>query len=352
MNFIYKILPVSLTEKMLFTRNLAVMTKSGIALPRALNILSSQVQHVYFKKAILQIRKNIQAGSSLTSAMANHSRVFNQFYINMIKVGEISGTLENVLNILAKQMEKEHELITRVRSAMIYPALIVLTLICIGIGMLVFVMPKLMQIFSEMQVKLPLTTRIFLGFASNIRIYGLYAGLCLIVLVGALYFYLRTTIGKKQFHMLLLYTPVIGKITQKINITRFSSNLASLLQSGVSLVDALDTLKGVLKNKVYQLSMQDISKKIQKGASLNQALDSFPRLYSSLLVQMIEVGEETGTVSDSLTQLADFYQSEVDEAMKNLSSIIEPVLMIIIGAIVGLFAISMISPIYSMMQNI
>ncbi|PIP17412.1 MAG: hypothetical protein COX44_00035 [Candidatus Portnoybacteria bacterium CG23_combo_of_CG06-09_8_20_14_all_37_13] len=351
-NIIYKILPISLTEKMLFTKNLAVMAKSGISLPRALEILSAQIKHPYFKKAILASRKSIQEGLSLTDAFSRHARVFNQFYINMIKVGEMSGNLEHVLNILAIQMKKEHQLMTQVRGAMIYPALILLTLIGIGILMFIFVIPKLSQVFTDMQINLPLTTRLFLDLASNIRIYGLYIIFSLTGLILSFYFYVRTLSGKRNLHRLLLYLPFLGKMSQKINITRFAGNLSSLLESGVALVDALKTLQGVLSNSVYQLSIEDISQKVQKGESLTKALSAFPKLYSSLIIQMIEIGEETGTIADSLKQLADFYQSEIDETMKNISSIIEPVLMIIIGVIVGFFAISMISPIYSMLQGI
>lgn len=351
-NFIAKILPVSLTEKMLFTRNLAVMIKSGVSLPRSLKILSAQIKHPYFKRAIWQIQQDIQKGSTLVDALNKHPRAFNQFYINMVKIGEASGNLEYVLNTMAQQMKKEHQLITRVRGAMIYPALILVVLITIGILMLVFVVPKLSQIFTQMQAQLPLTTRLFLSFAENIRIYGLYLGLAVIGLILIIYFYCRTSSGKKNFHRLLLYLPFLGKISQKINLTRFASNLSALLESGVPLLDALKTLQGVLRNMIYQLSIDDILQKAQKGEALSKTLTSYPRLYSLLLIQMIEVGEETGTTSAALSQIAEFYQSEIDETMKNISSVIEPVLMIVIGAAVGFFAISMISPIYSIMQNV
>lgn len=351
-NFIYKILPIPLTEKMLFTRNLNVMIKSGVSLPRSLRILSEQIKHKYFKNALILIQQDIQKGSSLADSLSRHKRIFNQFYVNMVKVGEISGNLENVLKILGQQMKKEHQLITKIRSAMVYPALILTTLIGIGIAMLVFVVPKLMQVFNDMQVALPWTTRLFLESASNIRIYGLYFALIILGLMLVLYFYKRSLTGKKTLHRLLLCAPFLGKMSQKINIARFSSNLSSLLQSGVSLVDSLETLKGVLSNVVYSLSIKEISQKVQKGADLSSALGLYPKLYSPLLIQIIEVGEETGTTTDALDQIAEFYQNEIDETMKNISSIIEPVLMLVIGGLVGFFAISMISPIYSMMQGI
>lgn len=351
-NFIYKILPISLGEKMLFTKNLSVMIESGIALPRALKILASQIKHIYFKNSILQIEQDVEKGSTLVNALSKHPRVFNKFYISMIKIGEISGNLEHVLNIIAKQMKKEHQLISKVRGAMIYPALILITLIGIGIGMLVFVVPKLTQIFADMQAELPWSTRFFLAFSSNIRIYGLYLILGILIVIIAFYLYYRCASGKKLFHKLLLYSPFLGKMSQRINITRLAGNLSSLLESGVSLVDALKTLKGVLRNKIYSLSLEDISQKVQKGESLSKALGSYPRLYSLLLIQMTEVGEETGTVSKTLSRLAEFYQAEIDETMKNISSIIEPVLMLIIGGAVGFFALSMISPIYSIMQTV
>jgi len=351
-NFFSKIRPISLTEKMLFTRNLAVMIKSGVSLPRSLEILAWQIKHPCFRAIILEIQKNIQKGSGLSDAFSKHQAVFNQFYINMIKVGETGGSLEYVLNVLAKQMKKEHQLKTKVRGAMIYPALILITLITIGILMIVFVVPKLNQIFIEMQAKLPLSTRFFLALATNIRIFGLYFATGLIVLFLITYFYRRSLSGKRQLHKLLLHLPFLGQMSRKINITRLASNLASLLESGVSLLDALRTLKGVLGNTIYQLSIEGILQEVQKGEALSNSLKKYPLLYSPLLIQMIEVGEETGTVSQSLSQIAEFYENEIDEIMKNLSSIIEPVLMIIIGAIVGLFALSMISPIYSIIQNV
>lgn len=351
-NLFYKIVPVSLTEKMLLTRNLAVMIKSGVPLPRALKILHEQIKHVYFKKALFLITQDIQKGSSLADALSKHKRIFNQFYINMIKVGELSGNLENVFNLLAEQMQKEHQIITKVRGAMIYPALILFTLISVGIGMLVFVIPKLMTIFTEMQVKLPWSTRLFLEIASNIRLYGSYFALIILILIIGFYFYRRTAKGRKVLHCLLLYLPFFGKMSQRINLTRFASNLSSLLQSGISLLDALSTVKGILANRVYRLSLEEVSQKVQKGENLSKALALYPKLYSPLLIQMLEVGEETGTTTDALAQIAQFYQNEIDEAMKNISSLIEPILMLIIGGLVGFFAISMISPIYSMLQGL
>jgi len=352
MNFIYKQLPVSLTEKMLFTKNLAVMIQGGISLPRSLKILASQARHPYFKNSILETSQSIQKGMSLTEALQKHKRAFKQFYVSMIKIGEKSGNLEQSLNILAKQLKKEHELISKIRGAMAYPALILLTLVGIGIAMFVFVVPQVSKIFTEMQAELPLSTRFFLSTSSNIRAYGIYLILGIIIIIFGFYFCLRQKFCKKIFDKLLLYLPFIGKMSQKTNITRFVGNLSSLLESDVPLIDALETLQGVLKNNIYCSSLKDISNKVQKGEALSQALNCYPRLYSSLVVQMTEVGEQTGTMSDSLMRLAEFYQAEIDETMQNISSIIEPVLMIIIGSVVGFFTLSIISPIYSMMQNI
>ncbi|MFH1392663.1 MAG: type II secretion system F family protein [bacterium] len=351
-NLISKIIPVSLTEKMLFTKNLAVMVKSGISLPRSLNILSNQVKHFYFKNAIIQVQNSVQKGETLANALGKHNNFFNQFYINMIKIGETSGSLERVLGVLAKQIKRDHELITKIKSAMIYPALILTTLIGIGIAMLIFVVPKLSMLFADMQMQLPLTTRLILSFADNTKTYGVFILASILILSIVFYFYRRGHAGKKTLDKLLLYLPFLGKISQKVNTARLASNLSSLLESGVSLVDSLETLKGVLSNLVYSLSLEDVSQKVQKGKDLSKALSLYPKLYSPLLLQMIEIGEETGTVSNSLEQVAEFYQNEIDETLKNISSIIEPVLMIIIGGIVGFFALSMILPIYSMIQNI
>ena len=343
---------VPLTEKMLFTRNLQIMIAAGIALPKALTILSNQMKSKKMKNALLEVGNEIIKGKSFADSLAKHPNIFSKFFTSIIKVGEESGTLEEGLKVLTRQMEREHDLRSKVIGAMVYPAVIICAMIGIGILLLVTVIPKLTETFKDLNVQLPPTTR-FVIFLSNFLATKWYL---LIIMVIGLVFLIRqvskTKGGKKLFDLISLKLPIISPIIKKTNAAHTVRTLSSLIVSGVPIIEALDIVSGTLGNVYFKNAIVDATEKVKKGIKLSEALKPYEKLYSSLVVQMIQVGEETGETSGILLKLADFFEEEITEVTRNLSSVIEPLLMLLIGGVVGFFAISMFQPIYSMLGSI
>ncbi len=343
---------VSLADKMFFTRNLKVMVSAGLPLTKALFSLANQVKSKTFKKAILEIRERVEKGESFSQALNLFPRIFPPIYQNMVKVGEESGRLEEVLEILAKQLEREHELKSKVKGAMIYPAVVVSAMIGIGILMLVMVVPKLAETFEELEIELPPTTKfvIFLGnFLSKNFLFFFFG---IIIFFLAFNWFLKTKRGKKIFDSLILKIPIISNISRKQNSALFTRTLSSLISAGVSLPRALEITAGTLGNVFFQEALIDGAERVKKGERLSQVLKEYQKFIPLTTISMIEVGEETGETAQILEKLADFYEDEITNATKNLASVIEPVLLLLIGGAVGFFAISMVQPMYSMLQSI
>jgi len=342
---------VSLTEKMMFTRNLQVMISAGVSLPKALNTLREQAKSKKFKKALFHISEEVTKGKSFSESLAEFPDIFSELFVSMIKVGEEAGTLEEVLGILTSQMEKEHELKSKVKGAMIYPLVIVFAMVIIGTIMLIMVVPKLAATFEELNISLPLTTRIIINTGTILSRFWYLVLLGFILFMFLLRVFLKTSIGRSIFDKILLKIPIISTIIKKTNSASTIRTLGSLIAAGVPIVRSLDITAGVLGNVYYRRAIKAGAEKVKKGIKLSEFLSQYKNLYFPLVVQMIAVGEETGRMSEILQKLAEFYEEEVSQATKNLSAVIEPFLMIIIGAAVGFFVISMIQPMYSMIQG-
>jgi type IV pilus assembly protein PilC len=343
---------VSLSEKMFFTRNLATMVGAGVSLPKALASLKEQVKNKKFKKAIGKIEEEVIKGKNFSDALSFYPQIFSEFYQNMIKVAEEAGNLEEVLEILARQLEKENELKSKIKGAMIYPAVILTAMFGIGILMLVMVVPKLAETFKELEIELPMTTKIVIGLGNFLSQKWYLALASLVLFFFFFYRFLKTKTGKRIFDTLLLKTPVVSGLIKKTNSATIARNLSSLLAGGISLPRALEITANTLGNIFYRQTLTAAAEKVRKGERLSLFLKSYQNIYPLTLISMVEVGEETGETSKILLKLADFYENEVSEATKNLTSIIEPVLMLIIGGAVGFFAVSMVQPMYSMLQAI
>ncbi|MBL7053328.1 MAG: type II secretion system F family protein [Candidatus Portnoybacteria bacterium] len=343
---------VSLVDKMIFSRHLAVMIDAGLSLNQALKILSEQNKNPKFKKIINQVETNVREGKSFSDSLAKYPKIFNGIYINMVKVGETSGNLNEVLKILAQQIKKDHELISRVRGAMIYPSVIIIAMFGIGILMMIMVVPTLTEIFIEMKIELPLSTRMIIGISNLLKNNSILGIVIFLIFLILMRFIIKINKIRKILHRVYLYIPILGSLIQKINSARFSRTISSLIESGVSLVESLNIVAGILNNIHFKEALINSAKEVQKGKELSKALDNYKNLYTPMVVQMIGVGEETGNLSEVLETLADFYEEEIDNTTKNLSSVIEPVIMLVIGVAVGFFAVSMIQPMYSMMGGI
>jgi len=343
---------VSLTDRLLFTRNLQVMVSAGIPLPKTLDVLSQQTKNKLFRKALLDVKSRVVKGETLSDSLEQHQTIFSELFINMIKVGEESGTMENVLTQLTLQLAQEHDLKSKVKSALVYPAIIIFAMFGIGTLMLVFVIPKLADTFESLGAELPVTTRFIIGLGTFLSEQW-YIAFPLIAVVGFTFFrLLKTKLGRRTADTVVLKIPILSGMIQKANSALMTRTLSSLLGAGVPIVRALEICSRVVGNVHFQKSLRESAEEVKKGAKLSHVLKNYGSLYPLVVVQMIEVGEETGETTTILLKLAEFFEDEVSQVTKNLTSVIEPVLMLVIGAVVGFFAISMIQPMYSVLGSI
>jgi type IV pilus assembly protein PilC len=343
---------VPLKEKMVFTRNLAVMVSSGLTVSRAVRNLSLQTDNKKFKAVLLSVYDDVQSGKTLADGLGRFPSVFNELFVNMVGVGEVSGNLEEILDILALQLEKEHDLTSKVHGALIYPAVIVVAMIGIAILMLTYILPRITGVFVDMDVKLPATTMFIIGISDFLRNNVI---LCLVGAIGSVTgvkMFAGTPSGKRFFSLLFVYMPIVGNIVIKVNCARFARIYSSLLKSGVSVVTGLGIVSKTLGNVYYRDALEVAIAEVQKGVELSKVIARYPRIFPILVPQILEVGEETGKTETVLRRLAEFYEEEVSQITKNMSSIIEPILMLVIGGGVGFFAVAMLQPMYSVLENI
>jgi type IV pilus assembly protein PilC len=350
--FIDRIQGVSLKEKLFFTRNLSVMISSGLTIARALSNLSVQTKNKHFQAILDNVYADVQKGLPLSDALEKYPAVFNDLFVNMIRVGEVGGTLEESLNIVTLQMEKDHELRSKVKGAMLYPSIIIVAMIIIGIIMLTYILPQILGVFGDMEVELPATTMFIIGLSEFFGKFKILIGLGLIGGGIGLKAFTSTDIGKKAASMTLLKMPILKNIVIKVNCARFARIYSSLLHSGVSVVDSLEIVAKTLSNTFFKEAILEGRSKIQRGIDLSSVLAEYPNIFPVIVAQMIKVGEETGKTEDMMVKLAEFYEEEVNQITKNLSSIIEPVLMLLIGGAVGFFAVAMLTPMYSVLENV
>jgi type IV pilus assembly protein PilC len=343
---------VSLKEKIIFTRNLKVMISAGISLPRSLKILAGQSKSKKLKRTLLEISEEIIEGKNFSESLVKHPAVFPEFFCSMIKVGEEAGTMESVLGVLTRQMERDYELRSKIKGAMIYPIIILITMFVIGILMLIIVVPRLSETFVDLNIQLPFTTRVVILVGNLLAKFWYLVPLILVGLAFFLRLFSKTKRGKKLFDTFFVRAPFISSVIKQINSAYTVRTLSSLIASGIPLVRALEVTAGTLSNGYYKEAINEAAEQVRKGAKLSEALKRHENIYPVLVNQMVEVGEETGETSGILEKLAEFFEEEVATTTKNLSVIIEPALMLIVGAAVGFFAVSIIQPIYSMMQGI
>ncbi|MDO8524831.1 MAG: type II secretion system F family protein [bacterium] len=352
LNFLEDFFGVPLTEKLFFIRNLKVMVKTGVSLVRSFEILSLQTKSKKFKNILIEISTKINKGENLSSSMGHYPKVFPMLFQETIKVGEETGKLEEALKTLNKQMEKEHDLKSKITSAMVYPLMVVCMGFGIGIFMMVFAVPKIKASFVEMGIQLPITTKIILGAADLLTKYWFFAIFIFIGLGIGLFFFAKSGKGGKIKSSLWLKIPIISKLTRQTNSASTLRTLSSLLQSGVPIVKSLDIASGSLSNYHFRNALSDASRRVEKGEKLSIALKPYQDIFSPMVVQMIEVGEETGETPDILEKLAEFLEEEVGASTERLSSIMEPLLIMCVGGAVGFFAVSMMQPMFSIMEGV
>lgn len=343
---------VNLKEKLFFTRNLKVMVSAGISLPRSLRTLAEATKNEKFKKVLSEIVEEVSGGKSFSESLKKYPDIFPEIFVSLIKAGEESGTMEGSLTNLSQQLERQNDLRSKIKGAMTYPVVILSAMLGIGAMMLIMVVPKLAEVFKDMGVELPLTTRIVMGLGNFMAQKWYFVIIIVVLSIVAFRTAINTNVGKRAMDKLFLKIPVISPLIQKTNSAYTARTISSLIGSGVPIVSSLEITSKVLGNVYFREALLGASEKVSKGGKLSEALKSYGNLYPLVLIQMIEVGEETGETADILQKLADFFEEEVSNTTKNLSSIIEPVLMLFIGAAIGFFAISMMQPMYSVMGTI
>lgn len=344
--------PISLVEKMFFARNLSVMVGAGLSLTRSLDAMSQDAKNPKFKRLLADLNETIVRGKTLAEGLRVHEKVFGELFINMIEVGEATGKLTSVLKLLANQMKRDHALAKRVKGAMVYPVIILIALAGIGAMMMIYVVPTITSVLLELGVPLPATTRAIIWVSDTLVHRGVWVLAGMIAAGAGIWRIRKTAAGRTFFDRWSLKLPIFGSLIRQFNTARFCRTLSYLLTAGVPIAHSLEVTSGVLSNTLFRAAVRESADGIQQGSQLNLLLAKHPDLFQPLVLQMIAVGEETGKISEMLLRLALFFEEEVAAVTKNLSTIIEPLLMVIIGIAVGFFAVSMLQPIYTSMGSI
>lgn len=351
-NFRLILAPVSLQEKVNFARHLSVTIKSGIPLIEGLKLIQGQTPSTKLKSIIGEIIDDVNGGTTLAESLERRKRVFGEFFISLVKVGETSGNLAETLLYLSQELKKQRDVNHRVRGALIYPIVILFVTIAITIFLTVFIFPKILPIFVSLRVQLPVTTRFIIQLLTFLSEYGFYVlgglvlaavGTKLILMVRKIHF---------VFDAMLLHLPFVSRILVSVTMTNFLRSLAILLKSGMTLIDALEVAKGTFHNFSYKWVVDEMITSVRRGEEMGRALVGKQKLFPPMVVGMIQVGERTGKLEENLLYLAEYYESEVDDLVKNLTTTLEPFLLLFMGLIVGFVALSIITPIYQITQEV
>lgn len=353
LNFSISLLPVSLGEKIMMIRNLGVMISTGLPLVKSFDVLAQQTKNSKLKSALVNIKERINKGENLSDALSKYPGIFSELFVNMIKVGEESGTLDEIFQILSFQLQKEYELKSKIKNAMIYPSIIVLVMGIVGVVMVAFVIPNLNVFFNSLNVEVPLYTKILLSIGDFLaKKWYLFFAFLFLFMASCYFLVFKTVLGKKMLDTALLRIPIISPIIKKNNAAFLIRSLSSMVAAGVPLTRALEISSKTVGNHYFREAAIDAEEKIRKGWKLSNALKLHQNIFPFGVTEMVEIGEETGKSSTILKKLADFYEQEAINGVERISTLIEPILIIILGLGVGVFAFSIIQPMYSSLQSI
>lgn len=339
---------MSMDEKLMFVKNLATMIKAGITISESLAILRDQTKKTSHKKMLEDITEMLNSGQSLAKSLKKYDNNFSDIFINMIGTGEESGNLEKVLTYLDLQLEKEYEIKKKVISAMIYPAIIICITLLMAVGIMVFIMPKITKIFKSFKAELPLPTKIIIGMSDVLIKHPIASFLTFVGVVLFFVFIFKIKALKPFWHKILISMPVFGNIFISANIARFSRTMNSLLQASISVPQALRTTGNMLANSLYKNALYEVSEKVERGGRIGENLEQYPKIFPIICTKLIYLGEKTGTLESITEKIAELYERETDTKTKNLSVIIEPLLLVFMAGLVGGMAISIIMPIYQL----
>ncbi len=343
---------VSTNEKILFGKNLSSMLEAGLPLSRAIEVIGRQSRNKKYKFVMSNLNDSIKSGDTLSGAMAKFPSVFSKLFISMVRAGEESGDLVGALGVVSSQMEKTNDLKKKIKGAMIYPGVIITAMTGIGIFMLVFIVPTLTKTFVELNVDLPKSTQFIIDVSDAFRENTFFLISLLILFFVLLIAGFKTSRGKRIMDWVFLHMPLVSGLVKETNSARTARTLSSLIKSGVPYISAVDITQEVIQNSYYKAVLKKAGKNVELGLPVAKIFEENQKLYPVFVSEMIAVGEETGELGQMLMKVASYYENEVEAKTKNMSTIVEPFLMIVVGAAVGFFALSMISPMYSLVENI
>ncbi len=344
---------ISVQERINFARHLSLVVKAGLPVYQGLKIIEAQTESPVLKNVVKSLIEDVNNGKFLADGLQKYEHLFGPFFVNIVRVGESSGTLAKNLVYLADEMRRSKDLQTKVRSAMIYPMVILVATLAVAGFLTFYIFPKLIPVFSGMNVQLPITTRILLGVLAFVKVDGLYALAGIVVLVV-----LSRTLVKKVvairyfFDWILFYIPVVSNLTISVNMVNFARVLGLLLKSGVKIVEALEITGSTFGNLAYRRFVAASGEEIKKGGQLGLFIAKHRRLFPPLVSGMVQIGESTGNLEENLEYLAEYYDDEVDTKLHALTSLIEPLMLLVMGGLVGFVALSIITPIYSISAGI
>jgi len=341
---------VKTKDLMIFTRQLSVLLSAKVQLVDSLKALYNQVTDPLLKDAIFDVFTDVEGGMYFSQALAKHPKVFSDFFVNMVRSAELSGRLEETLNYLADYLEKDNNLKTKLRNAMIYPAFIIAVFLAVMILVVTVVIPQLKGIFTESGSQLPFITRALMGVGDFLLNWGVAIIIFLIIAIFLFVRYIKTPEGKAFWQQLLLSLPIVGPIQKKVAISRFASSCGALLKGGLPIASSLEISGKIVSNVVYEEILTKTADAIRSGGTISDFLAQYPNYFSPMVIQMIAVGEVSGQVDELMQKVADFYSDEVDQTAANLAEIIQPVLIVILGVFIGVFVAAVLMPIYNLAQ--
>lgn len=343
---------VSVKDKAIFSRQFAVLTNAGVAIVRSLGVLAEQAGNPKLKKALLEISEDVQQGVTLSEAMRKHPACFDNLYVSMVQAGEVGGVLDEVMNRLSKLLEDVARLQNQVKSALAYPVAVGFLAVLIFLGMTIFLIPIFADIFKQLGVELPALTQFMLTISEVLRSWRIFIPIA--IFIGGSFFYkqyYKTRVGRETIDRLSLKMPLFGDLIQKSAVARFSRTFGALTRSGVPILTALEIVRDTAGNQVIANALDASRQEIQQGGMISVALkkdDVFPLM----AIQMISIGEETGELDQMLMKVADFYEDEIEQAVKALTSVIEPVMIVVLGGMVGTILLSMYLPMFKVFEKL
>lgn len=334
-----------------FTRQFATMIGAGLPMVQCLEVLSSQVENKTLAKIIKEVKDGVSGGATLSEAMARHPKIFDQLYTNMVEAGEVGGALDAILVRLAVYREKADKLVRKVKGAMVYPSVVMFVAIAVTVGMLTFIVPVFAKMFGGLNAELPAPTQIILQISNFLQANFLYLIIGAIGIIAGIIYYKKTPTGELYWDKMMLRMPVLGNLVRKSSVARFTRTLGTLLASGVSILDALDITAKTAGNRVIAIAINKSVMSIAEGDTITAPLKE-SGVFPPMVTQMISVGEKTGGLDEMLNKIADFYDEEVDDAVTALTSVIEPIIIIFMGIVIGGIMIAMYLPMFDIIGKI